>query len=312
MENILSTQLKNTILAGIIILLSIFLGYNLLLNYEIKTISEDLKNSFNKENDSRIHFKNSGYNFFEKIYVNELRYYNKETSYEYTYEIENITFKELDLGNKIPRYVKAEISNTDFDTFFRDSSNNTINFDYKYDNDNQIMNFYIIQKIENIGQFEINFNIENVILNTLTDGFLSNNFHLHSFSFDKLFNKIKHIDNINITLNNDEFLKVFTTFLILENPEDRLSFYEYKFSQKNSNDLKEDLLLEINKIKSNNKNFYNEYLLIIEDVLKNNKQINITFNTKALYDYNSYNDFVFDLKNNQENIFNKLNLKIKY
>ena len=31
MENILSTQLKNTILAGIIILLSIFLGYNLFL-----------------------------------------------------------------------------------------------------------------------------------------------------------------------------------------------------------------------------------------------------------------------------------------
>lgn len=308
----MSTQLKNTILAGIIILLSIFLGYNLFLNYEIKSISEELKNSFNKENDSRIHFKNSGYNFFEKIYINELRYYNKETPYEYIYEIENITFKEIDLGNKIPRYVKAKIVNTDLGTFFRDSLNNTINFNYKYDSDNQIINFDIIQKIENIGQFEINFNIKNVILNTFTDGFLSNNFHLHSFNFDKIFNKIKHIDNIDISLNNDEFLKVFTTFLILENPEDRLSFYEYKFSTKNSNHLKEDLLLEINKIKSNNKNFYNDYLLIIEDALINNKQINITFNTKSLHDYNSYDSFLFDLANNKENTLKKLSLKITY
>ena len=308
----MSTQLKNTILAGIIILLSIFLGYNLFLNYEIKSISEDLKNSFNKENDSRIHFKNSGYNFFEKIYVNELRYYNKETPYEYIYEIENITFKELDLGNKIPRYAQAKIINTDLGTFFRDSSNNTINFNYKYDSDNEIMNFDIIQKIENIGQFKIKFNVENVILNTLTDGFLSNNFHLHSFNFDKFFNKIKHIDNIDITLNNDEFLKVFTTFLILENPEDRLSFYEYKFSTKNSNYLKEDLLLEINKIKINNKNFYNDYLLIIEDALTNNKQINITFNTKSLHDYNSYDSFLFNLAKNKENTLKKLSLKITY
>ena len=308
----MSTQLKNTILAGIIILLSIFLGYNLFLNYEIKSISKDLKNSFNKENDSRIHFKNSGYNFFQKIYINELRFYSKDNPYEDIYEIENITFKELDLGNKIPRYVNAEISNTDFDTFFRDSSNNTINLYYNYNNDSKTMNFNIIQKIDNIGQFKIKFNIENVILNTFTDGFLSNNFHLHSFNFDKIFNKIKHIDNINITLNNDEFLKVFSAFLILKNPEDKLSFYEYKFSQKSSNELKDNILFEINKIKNNNNKFYNEYLFVIEDALKNNKQINITFNTKSLYDYNSYNDFVFDLKNNKENIFNKLNLEIKY
>ena len=307
----MSTQLKNTILAGIIILLSIFLGYNLFLNYEIKNISKDLKNSFNKENNSTIHFKNSGYNFFEKIYVNQLRYYNKETPYEDTYEIENITFNKLDLENKIPRYVKAEIHNTNLNTLFRNSSNNTIYIDYEYNSDNQIMNFDIFQEIENIGQFKINFNIENVILNTFTDGFLSNNFHLHNFNFDKIFNKIKHIDNINITLNNDEFLKIFTTFLILKNPEDKLSFYEYKFSQESSNNLKENLIIEINKIKNNNKDFYNDYLFILEDALINNKKINITFNTKSLYDYNSYDSFLFNLENNKENFLKNISLKLK-
>lgn len=307
----MSTQLKNTILAGIIILLSIFLGYNLFLNYEIKNISKDLKNSFNKENNSRIHFKNSGYNFFEKIYVNQLRYYNKETPYEYTYEIENITFNKLDLENKIPRYVKAEIHNTNLNTLFRNSSNNTIYIDYEYNSDNQIMNFDIFQEIENIGQFKINFNVENIILNTFTDGFLSNNFHLHNFNFDKIFNKIKHIDNINITLNSDEFLKIFTTFLILKNPEYKLSFYEYKFSQESSNKLKENLIIEINKIKNNNKDFYDDYLFILEDALINNKKINITFNTKSLYDYNSYDSFLFDLENNKENFLKNISLKLK-
>lgn len=149
--------------------------------------------------------------------------------------------------------------------------NNQSHHDYQYNEDNKSLDFNIDSEIENIGKMNIMFNINNVFLSSLTNNFLSNKFKVKTINKDDFFKKINRIDNITITLNNDQFLTSFASFLAFSEPEKELEFFEYKFNEQYLINFKNKLSNKIIEIKKQNNKHYKTYLKPIQDSLDNNK-----------------------------------------
>ena len=303
----MSKSTKNIFILFTITLFSIFLGYNLFLNYEFKGLTDDFRIQFNDKNKSQFSYRSSGYNYFEKVYIKHIGYYDHEN--DVNHRVELLKFEEIDLENKIPRYLKGKFQNTNFNTIFRNSSENEIHFDYKYNSDNNQLDFNIDSEIENIGKMNIQFNVKNIFLSSLTDSFLSSERRVRTINYNKAFKLFRRVDDITINFNNDQFLTSFASFLAFSSPERELEFFEYKFNNQDLFDFKKKLLGKIADWEKQDKEYYENYLKPIRNNLLSERGLTITFNPKALSEY-TYDDFWDSFINDRKALLKKIEFKI--